>query len=123
MPRDVLIVDDSAAIRKILQRVLVQANIPLTKVVEAGDGVEAMAALRVNNVGLIISDFQMPNMDGLQLLSQVKQDPAYQKVNVVMISAEGGHARVTEATSLGAAGHVRKPFTVEQIRQKLAGLV
>ncbi len=72
MPVDVLIVDDSAAIRKILQRVLRQTDIPIGEVLEAGDGVEALKALNNHPVNLILSDINMPNMDGLQLLNQLK---------------------------------------------------
>ena len=114
MPVDVLIVDDSAAIRKILQRVLTQAELPLGKVIEAADGREAM--------GLILSDINMPNMDGLQLLGQLKADAQFRDVPVIMISTEGSEAKVMEAVQLGARGFVRKPFTAEQIKEKLATL-
>ena len=122
MALDVLIVDDSTAIRKILQRVLLQTDFPLGKVLEAGDGVEALEILKANKVGLILSDVNMPKMDGLQLLSKVKADPEYRDIPMVMVTTEGSQAKVMEAVSLGAAGYIRKPFTAEQIREKLAGL-
>ena len=122
MPLDVMIVDDSAAIRKILQRVLAQAEIPITSVVEAGDGQEALDALKSNKVNLILSDINMPNMDGLQLLSKLKENPETSQVPVIMVTTEGGSTKVMEAVNLGAAGYVRKPFTAEQIKEKLAGL-
>jgi two-component system, chemotaxis family, chemotaxis protein CheY len=120
---DVLIVDDSAAIRKILQRVLKQAEIPLGEIYEAGDGVEALAALRKQKVGLVLSDINMPNMDGLEFLTQLRAEPAWQKLPVVMVSTEGTHAKVLEAVERGASGYVRKPFTADQIKEKLAGLL
>lgn len=123
MPLDVLIVDDSAAIRKILQRVLVQADLQLGTVLEAGDGVEALSVLQGSRVGLILSDINMPNMDGLQLLGRLRQNPDFKRVPVVMITTEGGQAKVMEAVTLGANGYVRKPFTAEQIKDKLAGLL
>jgi two-component system chemotaxis response regulator CheY len=119
---DVLIVDDSAAIRKILRRVLQQTEIPLGQVYEAGDGVEAVAGLKQQKVQLILSDINMPNMDGLQLLSAVKSQAATQDVPMIMITTEGSSTKVMEAVSLGAAGYVRKPFTAEQIKEKLTGL-
>lgn len=122
MALDVMIVDDSAAIRKILQRVLIQAQVPLGKVVEAGDGVEALNVLKTETVGLILSDINMPNMDGLQLLSALKSNPNTKAVPVIMITTEGGSTKVMEAVSLGASGYVRKPFTAEQIKEKLSGL-
>lgn len=117
---DVLIVDDSAAIRKILQRVLRQAEVPLGEVYEAGDGVEALAVLRKQQVGLVLSDINMPNMDGLEFLSNVRAEAAWQHLPVVMVSTEGTQAKVMEAVGLGASGYVRKPFTAEQIKEKLA---
>jgi two-component system chemotaxis response regulator CheY len=123
MPVDVLIVDDSAAIRKILQRVLRQTDIPIGDVLEAGDGVEALKQLNDRHVSLILSDINMPNMDGLQLLAQLKQNDKWKSVPIVMVTTEGGQGKVIEAVQLGAAGYVRKPFTAEQIKEKLSGLV
>jgi two-component system, chemotaxis family, chemotaxis protein CheY len=119
---DILIVDDSAAIRKILHRVLRQAEIPIGNIYEAGDGQEALEMLKGQTVGLVLSDINMPNMDGLQLLSQLKANEAWKGVPVVMISTEGSQAKVLEAVQLGAAGYVRKPFNAEQIKEKLATL-
>lgn len=123
MPIDVLIVDDSAAIRKILHRVLHQADVPLGKVVEAGDGKEALDKLREHKVGLILSDINMPNMDGLQFLSALKADQALKDVPVVIVTTEGSSSKVMEAVALGASGYVKKPFTAEQIKEKLAGFI
>jgi two-component system chemotaxis response regulator CheY len=123
MAVDVLIVDDSAAIRKILQRVLMQAEVPLGQVYEAGDGLEAIEKLKTENVNLILSDINMPNMDGLQLLAQIKANAAWSNTPVIMITTEGSQTKVMEAVQLGAAGYVRKPFTAEQIKEKLVGLI
>jgi two-component system chemotaxis response regulator CheY len=123
MPIDVLIVDDSAAVRKILQRVLTQAEINIGKVIEAGDGVQALAALKVNKVGLILSDINMPNMDGLQFLNHVRAQEEWKNVPFLMITTEGSLTRVAEAVKLGASGYVRKPFTAEQIKDKLNGVI
>jgi two-component system chemotaxis response regulator CheY len=123
MAMDILIVDDSAAIRKILQRVLRQTDLPIGEVFEAGDGVEALAVLERSKVGLVLSDINMPNMDGLQLLSRIHTIESMKGVPIVMITTEGGQGKVMEAVQLGAAGYVRKPFTAEQIKDKLASLI
>ena len=120
---DVLIVDDSAAIRKILQRVLRQADIPIGEAYEAGDGIEALERLKDHKVDLILSDINMPNMDGLEFLGRLKTDGALKTVPVIMVSTEGSQTKVLEAVQLGAAGYVRKPFTPDQIKDKLAGLL
>ena len=123
MALDVLIVDDSAAIRKILQRVLVQADVALGTVHEANDGREALEKLKTVKVGLILSDINMPNMDGLELLGKIRADSAWQSVPIIMVTTEGSQNKVLQALQQGANGYVRKPFTAEQIKEKLAGLV
>jgi len=123
IPYDLLIVDDSNAIRKILQRVIHTAEIPLRNVYEAADGLEALAVLKANNVSLVVSDINMPNMDGLQLLTQIRANEAWKNVPVIMITTEGSQAKVIEAAQLGANGYVRKPFTPEQIKNALSALV
>jgi two-component system chemotaxis response regulator CheY len=122
MSVDVMIVDDSAAIRKILKRVLDQAGITLGIVVEAGDGIEALEKLKQQPIHLILSDINMPNMDGIQLLTELKAKPESKHIPVIMITTEGGEAKVMEAVQLGASGYVRKPFTSQQIKEKLVGL-
>lgn len=123
MGLDVLIVDDSAAIRKILHRVLVQAEVPLGKVHEASDGNEAFEKLKTEKIGLILSDINMPNMDGIELLTRVKGDDAFKSVPVLMVTTEGSQAKVMQALELGAAGYVKKPFTADQIKEKLTGII
>src|SRR6266699_3331844 len=109
-PLDVLIVDDSAAIRKILQRVLRQTDLVLGEIYEAGDGTQAVEMLRTRSFGLILSDINMPQMDGLQLLAKIREMEHLRNVPVIMITTEGGQAKVLEAVQLGATGYVRKPF-------------
>jgi two-component system, chemotaxis family, chemotaxis protein CheY len=123
MALDVLIVDDSAAIRKILQRVLIQADVSLGRVIEASDGREALEKLKTGPVGLILSDINMPVMDGLELLANLRADRTLQHVPIIMVTTEGSQNKVLQALQLGANGYVRKPFTAEQIKEKLAGLV
>jgi two-component system chemotaxis response regulator CheY len=122
-PLDVLIVDDSAAIRKILQRVLRQTDLNLGEIKEAGDGTEAVEILKGRTFGLILSDINMPQMDGLQLLARIKEMDHLKNVPVIMITTEGGQGKVMEAVQLGATGYVRKPVTAEQIKEKLAGVI
>jgi two-component system chemotaxis response regulator CheY len=120
---NVLITDDSAAVRKILRRVMLQTELPLGNIYEAADGLEALRCLRFNTVNLILSDINMPNMDGLQLLRKLKRNAEFRHIPVIMITTEGGQAKVLEAVQQGAAGYVRKPFTAEQIQKKLQDLL
>ena len=123
MDSDVLVVDDSAAIRKILTRVLRQTGMAIQTIHEAGDGQEALAVMALHRIDLVLSDINMPKMDGLQLLASLKASPQWQKIPVVMITTEGGETKVAEAVRLGAAGYVRKPFTADQIKEKLVGIL
>lgn len=120
---DVLVVDDSAAIRKILTRVLRQTGIAIQTIHEAGDGKDALAVMAEYRIDLVLTDINMPTMDGLQLLASLKAAPQWQDIPVLMITTEGGETKVAEAVRLGAAGYVRKPFTADQIKEKLAAIM
>jgi two-component system chemotaxis response regulator CheY len=122
MPFDLLVVDDSAAIRKILQRVLMKTEMAIGKIYEASDGFEALAVLKANKVSFVLSDINMPNMDGLALLGQIRANEDWKSIPVVMITTEGSQSKVMEAAHLGASGYVKKPFTPEQINAVLGGL-
>jgi two-component system, chemotaxis family, chemotaxis protein CheY len=123
MEYEVLVVDDSAAIRKILQRVVRQTGMAIAAIHEAGDGQEALTLLGIHHVDLVLTDINMPKMDGLQLLAALKASARWSEIPVVMITTEGGETKVAEAVKLGAAGYVRKPFTADQIKEKLAGIL
>ena len=122
MDSEILVVDDSAAIRKILQRVLRQTGMAISTIYEAGDGEEALDLLRSRKIDLVLTDINMPKMDGLQLLAAIKSEANWRDIPVVMITTEGGETKVADAVKLGAAGYVRKPFTADQIKEKLAGI-
>ena len=119
MDVNILVVDDSAAIRKILIRTLVQASLPINQVFEAADGLEALQIINTTNVRLVLSDINMPNMDGLQLLKQLRNAPNWNEMSVVMITTEGSQTKVLEAVQLGAKGYLRKPFTADAIKEKV----
>jgi two-component system, chemotaxis family, chemotaxis protein CheY len=112
-----LIVDDSSVMRKIVERSLRQAGIELEKVVEAGNGAEALGALRENPVDLILCDINMPVMDGLEFVRQMKTVEHAKGVPVVMITTEGSESHVVQALSSGACGYIRKPFTPDQVKE------
>jgi len=82
-----------------------------------------LEVLKTQNIALVLSDINMPKMDGLQLLASVRTSVQWRHIPVVMITTEGGEAKVGEAVRLGAAGYVRKPFTADQIKEKLAGIL
>jgi two-component system chemotaxis response regulator CheY len=123
MAHNILVVDDSTAIRKILIRVLRQTGLPIDEVFEARDGVEALEIVRNYPLKLILSDINMPNMDGLGLLAELKADPQWRHLPVVMITTEGSQEKVGQAIKLGSTAYIRKPFTAEQIQEKIGALL
>jgi two-component system chemotaxis response regulator CheY len=118
-----LIVDDSSVMRKIVERSLRQAGIELSEVMEAGSGVEALAALQQKKPDLILSDINMPAMNGLEFVKKLQEVPGMKDVPVVMITTEASEAHVVEALSYGAKGYIRKPFTPDQVKEHVLPLV
>lgn len=119
----VLIVDDSAVMRKIVERALRQAGLDISEVLEAGNGAEALAEVQKGSLDLILSDINMPVMDGLEFLKSLATMEAAKGVPVVMITTEGSEARVVEALSAGAKGYLRKPFTPDQVKERIVPLL
>ncbi len=119
----VLIVDDSSVMRKIVMRALQQAELQFSVVLEAADGAEAMRHLRRCRVDLILTDISMPVMDGLEFLRQMQAQQLAPGVPVVMITTEGSEHHVRQAIAAGARGYIRKPFTPEQVRQRVLPLM
>lgn len=119
---NILIVDDSSTMRKIISRSLRQAGLAVDEIYEAGDGIEGLNALAtVKSVDLILSDINMPNMDGLEFIKQVRANG--NNVPIVMITTEGGEEIIKEAMSNGASDSIKKPFTPDQLQEKLGGLL
>jgi two-component system chemotaxis response regulator CheY len=113
-----LIVDDSSVMRKIVERALRQAGLDLLVVHEAGSGVEGLDVLKVKQVDLILSDINMPSMDGLEFLRQIREQNLAPGVPVVMITTESSEEHVKQAIQAGARGYIRKPFTAEQVKER-----
>jgi two-component system chemotaxis response regulator CheY len=119
----VLIVDDSSVMRKIVERALRQAGLELTEVLEASNGAEALAQVEKGGLDMILSDINMPVMDALEFLKNLAGVEAAKGVPVIMITTEGSEARVVEALSNGAKGYLRKPFTPEQVKERVTPLL
>ncbi|HEY1679865.1 MAG TPA: response regulator [Candidatus Sulfotelmatobacter sp.] len=119
----VLIIDDSSVMRKIVERSLRQADIKLGDVVEASNGMEALAALNEKKVDLILCDINMPVMDGLEFVKSLPSIANAKGVPVVMITTEGSEGHVVQALSAGARGYIRKPFTPDQVKEHILPLL
>jgi two-component system chemotaxis response regulator CheY len=118
-----LIVDDSSVMRKIVERALRQAGLDPLVVHEAGSGIEGLDLLRAKRVDLIVSDINMPSMDGLEFLRQIRAQNLAPGVPVVMITTESSEEHVKQAILAGAQGYIRKPFTAEQVKERVLPLL
>jgi two-component system chemotaxis response regulator CheY len=119
----ILIVDDSSVMRKIVDRSLRQAGLEIKEVFEASNGMEALARMQQTRVDLILSDINMPVMDGLELVRQLQSIENAKGVPIVMITTEAGESHVVQALSSGARGYIRKPFSSDQIKERIIPLL
>ena len=118
-----LIVDDSSVMRKIVERALRQAGLESLVVHEAANGAEGLDLLKAKPVDLILSDINMPSMDGLEFLRQIRAQNLAPGVPVVMITTESSEEHVKQAIQAGAQGYIRKPFTPDQVKERVLPLV
>lgn len=120
MGKTVMIVDDSASLRQVVRMALSGAGY---QVMEAGDGQEALDKLNGTKVHLVISDVNMPRMDGLTFVKTLKQRPEYRFLPVIMLTTEAGQARKDEGRAAGAKAWMVKPFQPAQMLAAVSKLV
>jgi two-component system chemotaxis response regulator CheY len=113
----ILVVDDFPTMRRIIRNFL--AELGYTNIIEADDGNTALPVLKSGVVDVLITDWNMPGMRGLDLLREVRKDPATKKIPVLMVTAEAKREQIAEATQAGANGYVVKPFTVQTLREMM----
>jgi two-component system chemotaxis response regulator CheY len=116
---NVLIVDDSPVMRAVVGRVLEMSGFPIRERFEAGDGVEALKLLSGQSVDVIITDINMPNMDGEELVRRLESDESLRHIPVLVVSTDASEHRVRQMLAMGAKGYVKKPFVPERIREEL----
>lgn len=119
----VLVVDDSPAMRMLLKKILNQSGLPIENILDAADGIQGLIKLRDHPINLILSDINMPNMDGEEFVRQVKADKALREIPVLMITTDNSTARVLRLRQLGAQGYICKPFTPEMVKEKVLALM
>lgn len=126
MSKCLMIVDDSPVMRSFVKRTLLAAGLPVGTCLEAANGVDALEKLRafslVGSIDLILTDINMPVMDGEGLLAELKRDVALASIPVVVVSTDSTDQRVGTLMRLGASDYVRKPFPPERLSQVLSGI-
>lgn len=119
MSYNILIVDDSLPMRAVIKKVIKASGFDVGKFYEAENGKNALDVLNDEWVDLIISDYNMPVMNGLEMLESIKKNDIFNSIPVVMVTTEGSQQRIEEFFKSGAADYIKKPFTPEQIKTKL----
>lgn len=119
MKHQLLIVDDSPVMRLFIRRVLDLCGLEMSVCLEANDGEEALALMRTHPVDLVLTDINMPRMDGEELVRRIAADDTLRKVPVVVVSTDRTEMRIHRMMSLGAKGYVSKPFSPERMRAEL----
>jgi len=119
MAYTVLIVDDSPVMRSFIRRVLVLSGFDVGKCVEAGNGEEALAQLKAHQVDAILTDINMPGMNGEELLRRLSADGVLKTIPALVISTDATNERIVRMIELGAQGYMSKPFSPEGLREEL----
>ncbi len=123
MQKDVMIVDDSPAMRSFIRRTVLIGGLEMGRCLEAGNGLEALTLLRNDTVDVILTDFNMPVMDGEQLVRNLRGDERLSRVPVIVISTDSTRNRILSLQALGVHGYLCKPFTPERLAQMLCTAV
>jgi len=113
----ILVVDDFPTMRRIIKNLLKQLG--YENIEEAEDGIQAYSKLKNNGFEFIVSDWNMPNMDGFELLKKVRSDPQLKDIPFLMVTAEAEKDKVIEAIKAGVSNYIVKPFTAEVLREKM----
>ena len=117
-----LVVDDSSTMRRIIKNTL--ARLGHKDILEGADGLEGWAALDANpNVDMLITDWNMPEMNGLELVVKVRADARFKDLPIIMVTTEGGKAEVITALKAGVNNYIVKPFTPQVLKEKLAAVM
>ena len=119
MTYSVLIVDDSPVMRSFIRRVLGLSGFELGECLEAGNGEEALAQLSAHRVDIILTDINMPGMNGEELLRRLGADGTLKTTPAIVISTDATNERIVRMIQLGAQGYMSKPFTPETLRDEL----
>jgi len=123
MAFNVLIVDDSSSMRAVVKKIIRVSGFNVGECWEAADGKEALKVLMNVWVDLVLTDINMPNMNGLGLIAEMKRNELLRSIPVVMVTAEGSEKRMQESIKLGASGYIKKPFMPEDIKRTLSDIM
>jgi two-component system chemotaxis response regulator CheY len=120
MAKSLMIVDDSATMRKIIMRTVRMSGLEFDRTEEAGNGVEALEKLNADTVDIMLCDINMPEMSGTELVKKVREMDSCNAMKIIMVSTESSQDIMDSTMADGANGFISKPFTPEVFQEKLA---
>lgn len=123
MAFNVLIVDDSLTMRSVIKKTIKVSGFKVGEYFEAADGKEALKILADAWVDLVLTDINMPNMNGLELIAEMNNDQILSSIPVVMVTTEGSEKSVQKSMEMGAKGYIKKPFQPEDIKRMLNSIM
>ncbi|MEA1969223.1 MAG: response regulator [Thermodesulfobacteriota bacterium] len=123
MSYSILIVDDSLPMRSVIKRTFKAAGYGNSDFHDAANGKAALELMKNDWIDIVITDYNMPVMNGLDFIKNIKKDDLFKDIPVVVISTEGNEARIKEFMECGAAGYITKPFTPETIRDLITDIL
>jgi len=123
MSLNILIVDDSQIVRRVIKKTLDIAEIPYTELHQAGNGKEALDLLDKNWIDLVFTDINMPIMGGVEMIKKLNADEILKDVPIVVVSTEGSASRIDQLKKNGVSAYLRKPVTPEQLRDIVFDLI
>lgn len=123
MAFDVMIVDDSPAMRRFIRRVIEVSGFDVGRYLEAGNGEDALAQLQQEWVDVVLTDINMPKMDGEELVTEMRKQDHLAAIPVIVISTDATEVRIARLKQLGAQGYVTKPFAPERLREEIENIL
>ncbi len=123
MSVNILIVDDSLPMRSVIIKTIKSSGFGAANFFQAGDGKEALKVLKDEWLDLVVTDYNMPDMNGVELITEMKKDEGLSSIPIIVVTTEGSQKKIDEFIEKGATGYVKKPFTPETIREKLTQIL
>lgn len=123
MAYKILIVDDSLPMRSVLKKTITASGYGKAEFFEAENGKEALKVMADEWLDIVVTDFNMPEMNGIELLQEIKNNDQIEPVPILVVTTEGSRLKIEEFIDLGAAGYIKKPFTPEEIKEKLTQIL
>jgi two-component system chemotaxis response regulator CheY len=123
MSYNILIVDDSSIVRKVFRKTLALSGVPTGEVLEAENGLKGLESIESNWVDLVFLDINMPVMNGVEFIKNLRSNPEHAEIPVVIVSTEGSQTRIQELNEYGVKAYLRKPITPEQLSDTIQSIL